>query len=96
MLPKIPWKEDLFKTLDDLNHDLSRGQPYQVQVMQGIHVLATFHQARDNLWKFLTKQRGQFTFHVVSLGREKLFCRTFAINFIHDTYGSFLVIPGYR
>jgi len=25
MLPKIPRKENLFKTLDDLNHDPSRG-----------------------------------------------------------------------
>jgi hypothetical protein len=67
MLPEIPGEKDLFEALDNLNHDLSRGQPHQVQVMQGIHVLATFHQARDNLWKFSTKQRGQFTFHMVRL-----------------------------
>jgi hypothetical protein len=67
MFPKIPRKEDLFETLDDLNHDLSRGESYQVQVMKGIHVLATFHEVGHNLRKFVAKQRGQFTFHTVRL-----------------------------
>jgi hypothetical protein len=33
MLPKIPGEEDFLETLDDLKHDLSRGQTYKVQVM---------------------------------------------------------------
>jgi hypothetical protein len=56
MLPKIPGEEDLLKTLNDLNHNPSRGQSYQVQVMKGIQVLATFHEVRNDLGKLVTKQ----------------------------------------
>jgi len=67
VFPKIPREEDFLKTLDDLNHDPSRGKSYQIQVMKGIRVLATLHEVGHNLRKFLAKQRGQFTFHTVLL-----------------------------
>jgi len=57
MLSKIPREEDLLKTLNDLNHSPSRGQSYQVQVMKGIQVLATFHEVRNDLGKLITKQK---------------------------------------
>jgi hypothetical protein len=58
MFPKIPGEEDLLETLDDLNHDLSRGKSYQIQVMKGIRVLATFYEVGHNLRKFVAKERG--------------------------------------
>jgi hypothetical protein len=67
MFPKISGEKDLLKTLDDLNRDPSRGQSYQIQVMKGIHILATFYEVGHNLRKFLTIQRRQFTFHMVRL-----------------------------
>jgi hypothetical protein len=58
MFSKIPRKKDLFKTLDDLNHDPSRGESHQVQVMKSIRVVATFDEVGHDLRKFVAKQRG--------------------------------------
>jgi hypothetical protein len=67
MFPKIPGENDFFKTFDDLNDDSSRGESYQIKVMEGIHVLAAFHEVRHNARKLLAKQRGQFTFHMIGV-----------------------------
>jgi hypothetical protein len=67
MLPKIAREEDLFKTLDDLNHDPSRRESYQIQVMKSGRVLATFYEVGHNVRKFVAKQRGKLTFHTVKL-----------------------------
>jgi hypothetical protein len=89
MFPKIPGEEDLFKTLDDLDHDPSRGKSYQIQVMESIHVLATFNEVGHNLRKLVAKQRWQFTFHTVKLRSGDILYGTFRIKLIH-TRDSFL------
>jgi hypothetical protein len=67
MFPKIPGENDLLKTVDDLNDDSPRGESYQIQVMESIHVLTTFHEIGHNVRKLLAKERGQFTFHMIRL-----------------------------
>jgi hypothetical protein len=89
MFPKIPGEEDLFKTLDDLDHDPSRGKSYQIQVMESIHVLATLYEVGHNLREFVAKHGGQFTFHTVRLRSGDIFYGTFRIKLIH-TRDSFL------
>jgi hypothetical protein len=89
MFPKIPGEEDLFKTLDDLDHDPSRGKSYQIQVMETVRVLATFNEVGHNLRKFVAKQRGQFTFGTFKLRSGDIFYGTFRIKLIHTRH-SFL------
>jgi hypothetical protein len=67
MFPKVPREENIFKALDDLIHDPSRGQSHQVQVMKSIHALTTLDEVGHNLREFLAKQRGQLAFDMVGL-----------------------------
>jgi hypothetical protein len=91
MVSKIAGEKNLFETLNDLNHDPSRGQPHQVQVVKGIYILATFHEVGYDLGKVLTKQGGQFAFHMIRPRSEGVFRRAFTIKFFH-TQDSFLRI----